>query len=290
MDQDPNNGVNRNSIPAPLMGADGNVLPNNGANIAQPQMVPQGAQMQSSTMNMNMGGSAPVVNQPGVSVMQAPQQKKSGSIVETIVLILACLIAAVAIVVAVIFFLKYNEANEDQQAKIDAAVATAVAEEQATAAKNLEEKLKEPYAEFRGPDDYGRVSFRYPKTWNVYVDKDGSDGSDFVAYFQPNRVQSLSDKSARYALRFAIYNRSYDTAAKQYISKVDSGKMRSQTFTVKDGSNQISGMRYDGEITTDIIGTLVIFKVNDKVAMLQTDSDVLMDDFEKLLTTLRMGD
>lgn len=286
MDQNWNNGANGNSMPAPNMGMDPNAVPNNGMDMNQQQMPPQGPQM-APPPNMNMNGSAPVLNQPGVAVAPIRQKKNSGSLVETIILIIVCLIAAAAIVVAVLFFMKYNEANEDQQAKIDSAVATAVADEQAKAAKTLEEKLKEPNAEFRGPDDYGSISFRYPKTWSVYVEKDGSNNSDFVAYFQPNKVPPLSDQSARYALRFAIYNRSYDTVAKPFIAKVKNGTMTPQNFEAD--SKNITGMRYDGEITTKIRGTLVIFKVNDKTAVLQTDSDVLIEDYEKILTTLRRG-
>ena len=294
MDQNWNNGANGgNSMPAPNMGMDPNAVPNNGMDMNQQQMPPQGPQMppQGPQMapppNMNMNGSAPVLNQHGVAVAPVKQRKSSGSLVETIILVVVCLIAAAAIVVAVIFFMKYNEANEDQQAKVDAAVAAAVAEEQAIAAKNLEEKLKEPNAEFRGPDDYGSISFKYPKTWSVYVEKDGTNNSDYVAYFQPNKVPPLNDQSARYALRFAIYNRSYDTMAKPLIAKVKNGTMTPQNFTADSGN--ITGMRYDGELSAKIRGTLVIVKVNDKTAILQTDSDVLMQDYEKILTTLRRG-
>ncbi|MBP5656728.1 hypothetical protein J6X15_04060 [Candidatus Saccharibacteria bacterium] len=303
MDQNWNNGANGNSMPAPNMGMDPNAVPNNGMNTNQQPMDnpsmqqmpqqnpgPQGPQMGPPTApNMNMGGSAPIVNQPGVAAAPVPMQQRGskGTLVETIILVIVCLVAAGAIIVAVIFFMKYQEADTDQQSKIDAAVAEAVANEQALAAKNLEEKLKEPNLEFRGPDDYGSVSFQYPKTWSVYVEKDASDNSDYVAYFQPKKVPPISGKNSRFALRFAIYNRQYDDVAKPYIAKVKNGKMKSSNFTADSGN--ITGMRYEGEISSKINGTFVIFKVNDKTAILQTDSDVLLDDYESILKTLRRG-
>ena len=119
----------------------------------------------------------------------------------------------------------------------------------------------------------------------MYVDKDASNNSDYVAYFQPKKVPPISSQNSRYALRFAIYNRQYDDVAKPYVAKVKNGKMQSQNFTADSG--KITGMRYEGEISNNITGTFVIFKVNDKTAILQTDSDVLLDDYEKILQTLR---
>ena len=297
MDQNWNNGANGNSMPAPNMGMDPNAVPNNGMNQGQqmnsstmsqqqaPQMMPQASQgPQMMPPNMNMGGSAPVLNQPGVAVAQAPAAPKTkNTLIETLILVAVCLIAAGAIVAAVIFFMRYNELSENYDADLNTQIAAARLEEQEAAQKRLNEKLKEPYQEFTGPADYGSISFEYPKTWSVYVDKVGS--GDFMAYFQPNQVPPVSDGNSRYALRFAIYNRQYDVVAKPYIKDVDNGKLKSQNFTADN--NAISGIRFEGEISKNLHGTFVIFKVNDKTAVLQTDTDLLMEDFERILTTLR---
>lgn len=317
MDQNWNNSANGNSMPAPNMGMDPNFVPNNEMNTNQSQMpnnsyAPQMSQMpqepnmqppqmpqqnqqpmpmqqqmpQMAAPNMNMGGGAPVLNQPGVPAAARPAKVKSdkGSLIETIILVVVCLIAAAAIIVAVIFFMKYNEVNEDQEAKTAAAVAEAVAREQELAAKNLEEKLKEPNLEFRGPEDYGSISFQYPKTWSVYENKDATKNGDYEAIFHPKVVPSLSNENSRYALRFAIYNRRFDDVAKQYAGKKGLDASNFET----DGGN-ITGMRYRGAITSKINGTFVLFKVNDKTGVLQTDSDILLDDYEAILKTLRLG-
>lgn len=250
----------------------------------QASQAPQAPQV--APPNMNTSGSAPVLNQPGVPNSARPAKVKSdkGSLVETLILVAVCLVAAAAIIVAVIFFMKYNEVNEDQEAKTAAAVAEAVAAEQEAAAKTLEEKLKEPNLEFRGPEDYGSISFQYPKTWSVYVNKDATKNGDYEALFNPKSVPSLSNENSRYALRFAIYNRQYADVAKQYLNKKE---LSSESFETDGG--RITGTRYQGQITSKINGTFVLFKVNDKTGVLQTDSDVLLDDYEAILKTLRLG-
>ena len=297
MDQNWNNGANGNSMPAPNMGMDPNAVPNNGMNQNQqmnpPAMTQQAPQMMQAPQapqmmppNMNMGGSAPVLNQPGVAVAQAPAAPKTkNTLLETIILVAVCLIAAGAIVIAVIFFMRYNELSENYDADLNTQIAAARLEEQEAAQKRLNEKLKEPYQEFRGPADYGSISFQYPKTWSVYVDKESNGNGDFVAYFQPNQVPPVSDKDSRYALRFVIYDRQFDNVTKPFLDSVKNGKLKSQTFTA--ANNAISGTRYEGEIEKGINGTFVAFKVNDKTAILRTDTNVLMEDYERILTTLR---
>ena len=79
---------------------------------SQPMQSSQAPQV--APPNMNTGGSAPVLNQPGIPNSARPAKTKSdkGSLVETLILVAVCLVAAAAIIVAVIFFMKYNEVNE----------------------------------------------------------------------------------------------------------------------------------------------------------------------------------
>ena len=296
MDQNWNNGANGGSMPAPNMGMDPNAVPNNGMdqqqqNPGMQQPILQQPQMpMAPVLNMNMNGSAPVINQPGTAPAPMPAAPKSGknTLIETIILVIVCLIAAGAIVVAVIFFMRYNELNETTEAQINAKVAQEVAKEQENSTKKIEEERKEPRQEFRGPSDYGSISFKYPKNWSVYINKDGSNNSDFEAYFQPNKVPPLSDQNSRYALRFIIKNRQFDDEAKTYIARVKSGKLKSQNFTAD--SDAISGTRYEGEIDNKINGVFVMFKVNDKTAILQIDSTIspdLLEEYEKITQSLR---
>jgi hypothetical protein len=51
--------------------------------------------------------------------------------------------------------------------------------------------------------------------------------------------------------------------------------------------SRISGSLYEGQIDKNMIGMVLVIKVNDKTAVLQTDSsEVFREDFEKLIKTL----
>ena len=284
MDQNWNNGPS-GAMPAPNMNMDPNAVPNNGA---YTQQAPQAPQAQAP--NMNMGGSAPVVNQPGV--VQAPvppvvadQRGGKSSLLETIILVVVCLIAAVAIVVAVIFFMRYDELQKNTNSQVEAAKSAAITEQSAVCQDKLKAQEVATTTEFTGPSVYGSISFEYPKTWSVYVSKDASNNGDYEAIFHPGGV--INNKNERYALHFAIKARSFDVVSDTYNKKVKNGKMKSNLFTVGDN---ISGTRYEGEITSNINGVVVLFSVNDKTAIMQTDALSNKDNvaaFEAILKSLR---
>ncbi len=271
MDQNWNN---QNGVPG------GMPAPNMGG---QPMAGPQMPQQTMPAPNMNVG-TAPIVAQPGVAAIPVQQEKKS-SVVEIVILVIVCLIAAGAIVVAVIFFMKWNELKVNHDADIESAKAAVIAEQEELANKKIAEAAKLPNKEWTGPSDYGSISFQYPKNWSVYVAKDGSKGNDYEVYFNPDSLSALGDSESRYALRFVIRDRQYADVTKPYLNKVKTNKMTSQTFSAD--SESISGMRFEGELGSNMRGTVVIFKVNDKTVILQTDSDANIEDFEKLLLTLR---
>src|SRR5690606_12034952 len=69
----------------------------------------------------------------------------------------------------------------DQKNNVDSKVAVAVAETRKDQSEIEEKKYiereKEPNREFAGPEDFGRLSFQYPKTWSVYISEDPSTSS-----------------------------------------------------------------------------------------------------------------
>lgn len=250
----------------------------------------------SSTM-----GGIPTVSpeQPGVTTAAAeaqpaaamaaatalPAEKKSyGRLVETIILVIVSLIAAAAIVFAVYFYLQWDEAQTNVDGKVAVAEAIAREEQSAIDEANFAEREKQPYLEFAGPSDYGGLNFMYPKTWSVYISKDASNGGDFEAFFHPVQVESVSSTTIN-ALRVSIYNRPIDKVRGTYDSLVKNGKLTTSVFQV----GSISGDRFDGAISNAITGSLVMFKVNDKTVVVQTDAALFRPDFEKLIETITLN-
>lgn len=171
-------------------------------------------------------------------------------------------------------FMNYQDQKNNTDAKIEAAVGSA----KTAQAKELEidfvKREKEPHVSLTGPDDLGSVTFNYPKTWSVYVPKNGSSG-EYEAYLNPGSVPLVSTTQP-YAARVLIDNRAYDDTLKSYESLVKKGSLKSSPVTI----NGFTGVRLDGTFTKDREGSSVIFKVRDKTLVISTDATTFKNDFD----------
>ncbi|MBL8159791.1 hypothetical protein JNJ66_05000 [Candidatus Saccharibacteria bacterium] len=179
---------------------------------------------------------------------------------------------------AVWAFMQKTEAQSNLNAKIKAAQDEARREQIKEDNKDFAEREKEPYRDFTGPKDLGAVKFKYPKTWSVYVDKGGANGT-YEAYFQPLTVTPLSEKKPR-ALRLSITPRGYDEVVKGYESKVKSGDLRSSPVTI-EGFN---GLKLEGSFSKEVPeATMIIFKIRDKTMMISSESPEFFRDFNDII-------
>jgi hypothetical protein len=202
----------------------------------------------------------------------------SGSMIAIIGLVVLVLLAGSAAIWA---YVNYTQQKTDVQGKIDLAVAKAERDKQTEDEAKFAEREKEPNRDFVGPDNLGRLTFSYPKTWSVYVSNDGSGGGTYFAYLNPVTVPPISEKQ-QMALRVTIEQKDYDQVVNSYQEKVKTGKLRSSA-TSANGHN---GTRLDGEFTPDIRGAAVIYQIRDKTVTLRTDADTFKPDFEALIKTI----
>lgn len=222
---------------------------------------------------------APLTSQHTFVPEQKP--KKSGSVLQTVFLILATLVALVFIGLYINKYVEWDNVRTDVDAQIDAAVAMAVADNTTKMEEDFAEREKYPYRNFMGPIDYGSLGFEYPQTWSVYVDKDASSGGDFAAYLNPTEVEPVSATTIN-ALRVTIRDTSFDTVIRTYDNYVKNGRCQFSTREV----NGVMANVYTGELTNNIYGKLVVFKLRDKAVMLQTDADLFITEFDRLLDTV----
>ena len=225
----------------------------------------------------------PNVQQPANGA-QPVSERPSGSLAKTIAIIIISLAAATFIGLFIWMYLKYQDASTDLESQIDIAVADAVAEQTKKLENEFAEREKNPYKTFAGPADYGQLGFEYPKTWSVYVAADASNGGDYEAYFNPIQVDTVS-KNTINALRLTIRDDNFDTVAAEYQKAMD--KKNSNLTVSSITINGITANRYTGTIpNTELSGYIVIFKIRDKTAILQTDSVLFKSDFDTLLETI----
>ena len=210
--------------------------------------------------------------------------KKQNDFIKTVAIVMLSLVAVTFVGLFVWILLKYNEVNDDVNGKINLAVAAAKEEQQVEDEKEFAEREKNPYLNFAGPMDYGELSFKYPRTWSVFIETDASNGGDFRAYLNPGQVDPLSKNTVN-ALRVTIRNKDFASVAAEYQKAMDKKDSNLSMETITVGGAVAN--KYTGDIpNSDLNGYIVIFKIRDKTAVLQTDSVLFKEDFDRLLETV----
>ncbi len=174
----------------------------------------------------------------------------------------------------------------DQKNNVDTISATRVAEATKVQAEKLEadfaEREKQPNYQFTGPDDFGRLVFMYPKTWSLHVNR---SGMPYSAYLNPGGVPPISTDT-RYALRMSIEAQSYENVVKKYDAQIKKGEIKTETITLGTADNSVLGTRFNGNLSKNIVGSAVVFKIRDKTVILQTDAQIFIPDFNTILKTV----
>ena len=185
---------------------------------------------------------------------------------------------------AIWMFMSYTQEKNNTDSAVEVAVAKAKSEQSEIDQKKFSEEAKNPRVEFVGLAEYGRVSFMYPKTWSVYIDKDGSDRGDYAAYLHPAIVPPAGSKASRFAMRLEVLNKDFDTVLNTYQSKIKKGELTSSSKEF----NGITATRIDGLFEKDLRGSVVLMKVRDKTVRFSTDADTFKPDFQAILDTVKV--
>lgn len=178
-------------------------------------------------------------------------------------------------------YTQFQAKSTDVNGQIKVAVVEAQKQQQEDDEKKFAEREKEPNRDFVSPDDYGRVTFKYPKTWSAYIATDPTRGGAYEAYLSPREVPMVS-ANAQFALRITIENRNYDQVLETYKSKVNSGDLASSSTT----SQGNVGTRYDGNFSQNIRGAAVVYQIRDKTLTIRTDANTFKPDFENIIKTI----
>lgn len=280
------------------------------AAFTQPIISPQGADMSqpmgSAQMAQPMQGQPmpghgvpnvqqnPITGQPMISQSPVPEvpliKRDTKSLIKTIAIIALSLLSLTFIGLFIWMFVEYENASTNVEGQVADAVVKAVDENTTKLEDEFTEREKYPFKTFAGPADYGELTFEYPKTWSVYVAKDARAGGDFEAYFNPVEVNEVSETTIN-ALRLAIKDTAFDEVAAEYQDALEDEEnpLKLESVTIGKGMN-ITANRYTGNIPgTEFNGIIVIFKIRDKTAIMQTDSILFQADFDTLLSSVRFN-
>jgi len=209
-----------------------------------------------------------------------------GAINGAVISIVLMGVALLAVVVlSVWLYMQYSEQKTNVDGKISAAVATAKRDQASADEKKFAEREKEPNRQFTGPDDFGRLTFDYPKTWSVYVEDDGSQDDSYTAYLNPVSVPPVGSDSQRFALRVQIQTENYNSVVGEYDSQVQDGDLKSSSTS----ANGQTGTRLDGKFSDDIRGAVVMYKLRDKTISIFTDANTFLPDYNKIIKTIKFN-
>ena len=215
------------------------------------------------------------------------KENKQSSFVKTIAIVMLSLVALTFICLFIWILIKYNDVSDDVNGKITLAVAAAKVEQQAEDEREFAEREKNPYLNFAGPVDYGELSFKYPRTWSLYISSDASAGGNYQAYFNPVQVNPISNNTIN-ALRVTVLDKAFESVVADYQKAMNRKGSNLTVQTIEVGGTLAN--KYTGTIPNSILnGYIVVFKIRDKTAILQTDSVLFKEDFDKLLETVQFN-
>lgn len=206
----------------------------------------------------------------------------------------AWMVSALFLIAAVILtggstvwaFLQYSKEKNTVETQVENAVAVAKKNQADSDAKNYQAQEKLPYRTFAGPSDYGSLSFNYPKTWSVYVDQDEStQANTYNAYLNPISVPPVSVQNQQFALRVTIQHESYATVLATYNNLIQQKQLTSTAVKV----NGQDAVRLDGNFTTDIRGSAVLFKIRDTTVTIRTDADTFDTDYANIIQSIKFN-
>ena len=198
--------------------------------------------------------------------------------------VMVAVMSALAIIfggLAIWSYMQYTEQKNDVNGKIEVAVLNGKREQADEDEKKFAEREKEPNRDFVGPDDYGRLTFQYPKTWSLHEATDITRGGNYEAFLNPGKVPPISNNQ-QFAIRVTIENKDYDRVVQGYASLVKKGDLRSSSTSAQGNT----GTRLDGNFSNNIRGAAVIYKIRDKTVTVRTDADTFKPDFEKIIQTI----
>jgi len=221
-------------------------------------------------------------------MVQHRQFSQQGGISSQLLVIIGLLVLVVGLTsLSAWLYMQYI----DQKTNVDSKIAVAEAAARKVQSEEDDIKIKaveeEPNREFVGPEDYGGLSFQYPKNWSVYVADDPStDGTKYSAYLSPIIVPPIDSKNARFALMVSIENAAFDKELDSYRARIEKGELKSSPIKVNDHD----GTRLDGNFNKDIRGSAALFRVRDKTITITSQAETFKEYFDEILKTIDFND
>ncbi len=210
------------------------------------------------------------------------RQTQSGSTALIVSLVLAVALLIGALGFAIWAYSGMQDYKKNVEDKITVAETAAKNAEKIKNDKEFAEISKSPIKTYKGPDAYGGIIVKYPKTWSGYVVTD-TDSAPFVdGYFNPGVVPGVASDTSTFALRVRVNSDSYSTIMENYKSGVDEGTVKVSPYKLKQVPGVV-GSKVTGVIHDEKKGTLIVLPLRANALEIWTESDAFLGDFTKYI-------
>lgn len=197
----------------------------------------------------------------------------------------AVIILAVLLVVAITFgvwaYMQRQDYMNNSNAKSAAAVKVAEKTQEEKLNVEFAEKEKSPYKTYQSTADFGSVKIVYPKLWGSYVDESPQSGEPVNGFFNPNFVPKTTGEFP-IAFRVQVISTPYAQTLQEYEGQIAADQIKASPVIV-EGVKGVTGMRFDGKITPNYSGSIVLFPVRDKTLKIWTEIPANLPDFNNIL-------
>lgn len=206
-------------------------------------------------------------------------------------LAISLIIAILLLIGAVAFGAWAFSSRQDYKNNVDAKVnaAATVIREQAAAAESaqLAQDEKNPLNTFVGPEQYGSIVVKYPRTWSGYVDDTDSNNTALLSgYFAPGVVPSLTNQSSVFALNIQIINQTYAQTVQSLTTQAGSSTpLISQAYALPKLPN-IIGLELSGQLNSNNSTqneTMVVLPLRANTLEISTVGTTYLSDFNNII-------
>jgi hypothetical protein len=208
-------------------------------------------------------------------------------------LAISLVLSVILLVSAISFGAWAFSSRQDYKDNVDEKVQTAVvaAKQQESKAKDAEfvEAEKSPVRIYNGPEAFGSISIKFPKSWSAYVNDSGDSSPLVDGYFYPNVVPAITNHSTPFALRAQVLNQSYSEVAKTLAEQQKNPGNKATPLSISAYAlpkvPKVVGIKVRGTLQDkdNKLAVMVVFPLRSQTLEVWTEGTQFTGDFEKYI-------
>jgi hypothetical protein len=202
------------------------------------------------------------------------------------VLLIPMVVVVLILVGTLAFGMWAFQGRQNYKNNVDALTAAAVqsANQQLTDKLNAQfaEAMKSPLSTYNGPEAFGSMIIKYPRTWSSYVAEEDQNSTAINGYFYPGTVPDVTNATNSYALRVQVVTQTPSEVLQGYQSQVQQGLVSAKPYTFPNVP-KVVGDYLTGQIQSQKEGAMVIMPLRNQTLLIWTEQRSFLNDFNNII-------